>query len=261
MADREPQAATTSRNGVVRWWDLLIAFFGGNIVGAVLGVGVALIFLLVAVSHGFRPTRAGLAHAMQSNFLLLQLLLVASDAGWLGGVWLVARWRFDRPLARFFPPVRIGALALAVFSGALLSALTNLCNALLESTHVVVFHPTNVDRMMVPHAPLEAAFAALTVVLLAPFVEEFFFRGLFFAWLRRRFGAWPTVLVTSLVFALLHGHVFIQPGVEGLLETAELFAAGVLLGFWVEWTGSLRSSFAMHAAYNGASLLLSVLLP
>jgi membrane protease YdiL (CAAX protease family) len=42
------------------------------------------------------------------------------------------------------------------------------------------------------------------VVILAPLVEEFVFRGVFLRWLNSKFNVYIAILVTSLIFGLLH---------------------------------------------------------
>ena len=46
-----------------------------------------------------------------------------------------------------------------------------------------------VERALVPHGAVQIVIAAFVVALFAPFVEELFFRGLFFTWLRQRGAA------------------------------------------------------------------------
>ena len=47
----------------------------------------------------------------------------------------------------------------------------------------------------------------VAVVLLAPVMEEFIFRGFLLGRLQQKFNAWPAIIISSLVFALLHEEV------------------------------------------------------
>jgi len=262
MPDRaEPSIAAPSRDGIVHFWDLFIAFFGGNAAGALLGIAAGIVVLVVALLHGFQPTQENVSAAVQTSYPLLQAFLAAGEIGFLGGVWLVAHWRFERPLAHYFGPAGAATVALAALSGVALSVLANGGNDLIERARLIPFHETSTDRLMVPHTLWQFLPAVLTVAILAPFVEEFFFRGLFFSWLRRSRGIWTATLVTAVVFALAHGHPLLHPGAEGWLYTVQLFVAGVVLAQWAARTGSLRTSFATHAAFNATALLLPALLP
>jgi membrane protease YdiL (CAAX protease family) len=261
MADApNSQSTKTSRDGVVHSWDLLIAFFGGNAAGAMLGIVLAVVVLVAAIGQGFRPTPAAVSTALQTNYWLFQILLGAGEVGFIGGVLLVAHWRFEHPLAHYFAPTRAFAVALALLSGVGLSVLINVGNGLLQSAHAIDLPDTNMDKLMQPHSALQSLPAFLSIALLAPFAEELFFRGLFFSWLLRRAGAWTATLVTAAIFAILHGQPLMHPGLGGWLLTFELFLAGIVLAQWMVRTGSLRTSFATHFAFNATALALPVFL-
>ena len=66
------------------------------------------------------------------------------------------------------------------------------------------------------------------------------------------------VLVSGVVFGLIHGQFYQHPGAQGALLTVELSMIGVMLGVLVVRTGSLRTSFATHAAFNLTATILSV---
>jgi membrane protease YdiL (CAAX protease family) len=91
---------------------------------------------------------------------------------------------------------------------------------------------------------------ALMIMVGAPIVEELFFRGYFFAALRKRgIGAVLTIILTAVVFAGFH----FEP-----TRFLVLLPTGLLLG-WVRWkTGSTGSSMVAHGVVNapGAIVLL-----
>jgi membrane protease YdiL (CAAX protease family) len=254
-------AHSARRDGTVHSFDLVIAFFGGNAAGALLGLVALAVVLGVAMAQGFRPTPEAIELALNSNFAVFQIMLAAGEIGLVGMVYLVAGWRFERPLAHFFAPAAILTVALAALSGAVLSAVMNLGNAFLQSAHWIDIRETSIDKLMVPHGPQQYAIALTVIAGLAPFAEEYFFRGLLFIWLRKRWSLSIAVLATSLVFALVHGQPMMHPGLGGWVMTVELFVAGLLLAFWVAHTGSLRTSFAAHAAFNAVALALPLFLP
>lgn len=93
------------------------------------------------------------------------------------------------------------------------------------------------------------------MVFLAPVVEELVFRGYFFqAWRNSWLGLWGTIIVTSVLFTLVH------MGQYPLLVLAMLFCFSVLLGLAREKTGSVYVPMAMHAVNNLIACVLIVFL-
>lgn len=97
---------------------------------------------------------------------------------------------------------------------------------------------------------MRAYFLALAVGL-APLFEEIIFRGLLLPVLARRYGVWAGLLVTSFLFAIIHGH---------LPSFVTLFGLSMALGAAYVYTGSLTVPVAMHAFFNAitTAILLSI---
>ena len=94
------------------------------------------------------------------------------------------------------------------------------------------------------------AIAAVSAVILAPIAEELFFRGLLQSMLRRRFGPWSAVLISSVVFAAVHCGAEPQ-------ALPSLFALALVMGYSYERTGRLLSPMLIHALFNAANLYIS----
>ncbi len=94
--------------------------------------------------------------------------------------------------------------------------------------------------------------AVLSVGLFAGLGEELFFRGFMQARLRRRWGAWPAVLVTAAAFGIAH----MNP-----VHSALAFAMGLYAGWLLERTGSIRPGMAGHVVNNTLCVLLSAAFP
>ena len=91
---------------------------------------------------------------------------------------------------------------------------------------------------------------AIVISLLAPIMEEAIFRGYMFgAWRHTRLGFSGTLLLTSLLFTLLHY------GQYSLPILAFLFVFSMILGFARERSGSLLLPIVLHGINN----LLSVI--
>jgi len=256
-----PVSQSAPRDGRIRWWDLLIAFFGGTLAGIVLAALVGLAGVLIAVRYGYHPSVESLTAFLRTSFWANQAAIVLSDGGLLAVIWLVARRRFEHPLGQFLAPAGSSMIVLAVLSGLALSILFNGGNEILQRLLHVEFQETDIERVLEPHGAAQFAVGLAVVSLFAPFVEEYFFRGLFLSWASRGLGAWAGTLLTAIAFALAHGHFYVHPGIQGFVFTFELFLAGVVLAQWAARTGTLRTSFAAHAAYNAAAILFSVLFP
>src|SRR5262249_47024879 len=92
-----------------------------------------------------------------------------------------------------------------------------------------------------------AAFAPLGVAILAATFEELLFRGILFRRLEERFGIWPALAVSALVFGALH---LVNPGASVISALAIALTAGVLLGLAYAATGRLWLPIGLHLAWN-----------
>jgi len=83
-------------------------------------------------------------------------------------------------------------------------------------------------------------------VCFAPIIEEIIFRGFFFNALSELGGSRLAVIVTAVLFALLHAPQ-LWPSLAGVLL---IFAVGFVLSIVRDRTNSLIPSFIVHTAYN-----------
>jgi CAAX protease family protein len=101
-----------------------------------------------------------------------------------------------------------------------------------------------IDKML--RSPADAWLMSVFGVLVAPFAEEFLFRGLLFPALSRRTGAVAGLLLTSLAFGSLHAA---QLGHAWLLVVCIMLVGAVLT--LVRWRcHSLAASTLVHMGYN-----------
>lgn len=89
----------------------------------------------------------------------------------------------------------------------------------------------------------------LAAVIIAPVVEELVFRGLIYRVLKRQCGRVASLLFTSVLFALVHGHL---PSVVPLTVLACCLTIGL------ELSGTLMVPMLMHAIFNATTLLFIV---
>lgn len=81
----------------------------------------------------------------------------------------------------------------------------------------------------------------LIVGIVAPIVEEIFYRGLLQRSLQRRLGMWPGLLITSVVFGVVH----LQP-----LQLPALILAGFVFGLLTQRSGRLGPAIVAHMVFN-----------
>ncbi len=92
----------------------------------------------------------------------------------------------------------------------------------------------------------------LAVVVATPIGEETLFRGfLFRGWLRTPRDVWPVIVISALLWALIHVQY-------DWYVTGQVFAFGVLLG-WIRWaTGSTLLTILLHGVINLEGMIETV---
>lgn len=101
--------------------------------------------------------------------------------------------------------------------------------------------------------PSSAWLLAAFGILVAPFVEEMFFRGFLYPVLARRWTVGVAVVLTTLSFTAIHGGQLAYHWAPLLL----LFSVSLAFTLARVQTGSLSAPFLMHVGYN--STLFAVL--
>jgi membrane protease YdiL (CAAX protease family) len=98
---------------------------------------------------------------------------------------------------------------------------------------------------------LGAIVMLVVVGVAAPIGEELVFRGVLYQLLRERWGIWPAIFASSLLFALIHGDIAV--GVSA-------FVLGLLLALAFEYSRSLWASILVHAINNSVKVALIYIL-
>ena len=94
-------------------------------------------------------------------------------------------------------------------------------------------------------------------VVFAPLMEEIIFRGMLQTALMRLMNGtrWPAILLTAVVFAVIHAPVV---PIHGL---ASLLVVGLVWGYVYERTGSLLTPILSHAVFNAMNIAITLALP
>lgn len=215
-----------------RWPDVVL--------GVVVAFGPQVLLYLAAPSSGAVESDTTMETVTLSGAAAV-LISTLSLYGWqVAAAWLfslrvsrtgLAGWGFRRPTGAFFWTIPVALAASYAVS----------------AVHQALVDPPPQD--IVEQFPRSVAGGALFVVIavvFAPLFEEIFFRGFVHRGLRNSWGWWPAALTSAAVFSLAHFQITVF---------VPIFVLGVGLAWVYERTGSLWTSIAMHAVFNGLSVL------
>jgi uncharacterized protein len=100
-------------------------------------------------------------------------------------------------------------------------------------------------------SPVALALFLVTTAIAAPVFEELLFRGFLLPSLSRYFSTWNAVLLSGLIFAVVH---------LSLAEVLPLTVLGIVLGFVYARTQNLLASMLLHGLWNAGTILSLYLL-
>ena len=101
---------------------------------------------------------------------------------------------------------------------------------------------------------IEYVVAFITLVIMAPLAEEILFRGYFLGRLSEKTGKWVAMLITALVFGLMHLPAFSETGIVLQWSAAiDTFAMGIVVGALRNLSGSIWAGVVLHALKNGVA--------
>lgn len=231
----------------------LIALAGG-----LTGLGLSLVMQVIYISVAHVPL-AKLHHHIT--------VLVVSEAGlwagFLGAAYLASRrhgtgsWPKDFGLL----PPNLGQ-GLAAIGWGFLARVAALFVEVVIAVIVAVakgerhIHKAKAKASLVgytPHGVLAWVVLAIIVCVLAPVVEEIFFRGLIQGAAIRKWGPTVGVLLTAVIFSCAH---ILD---EGLTAPFVLFPGAILLGEFRRRTGKLGPGMIAHATMNTISFVTVLL--
>jgi membrane protease YdiL (CAAX protease family) len=155
-------------------------------------------------------------------------------------------------LRRYRAPWRL--LGFSSFSG---SAMAVGCGLMVVTYAAILIHNVTLMLLGVPtqgeslmgllDSTSMAIGIALASVLVAPFVEEVFFRGFLFQGLRRAYGWNRAALISSLIFGALHLQL------AALIPT---FLLGYALAIVFHRSNSIWPGIILHALVNGLAMFV-----
>ena len=214
--------------------DLLVTLLGGGGLGLVLATAV---FLPLAASE-WRPSTA-------AQLAVVSLMLYGAVCGF--GWWFAIkrhgasladagfRWVGPGPVLLMIP----AAIGLMTLNGMVLFATDQVAGDV----------PTAQDQVLAGEQALalpDLLWLLIAAVLIAPFAEEFLFRGLLYRYVKERKTVLIAMLVSSIAFAVAH---FVPILIQSY------FVFGLAEAFVAESYNSLYPSIMLHALNNGTLLI------
>jgi membrane protease YdiL (CAAX protease family) len=216
-------------------------------------VGIVFMIIQSGVAFGYfwaedsslsmREVSERMASAAQ-NGILVSLMTLAT-AVVCGGLvlWLVYRRSISVRNYLALKPAAPKQLALWITLLLVFSFLSNYITAELQRDVV-----TDFVRDLVGNAG-NIYLLAFAIIVAAPLFEELFFRGFMFAGIANSsFGVIAAVLMTALIWTVIHGQY-------DWYTRLQIFAIGILLGAARAQSGSLLPPVLMHALMNGLALI------
>jgi uncharacterized protein len=211
------------------WWYGPVAFLAGAVTGLITA-GIAWATLGVD-DPGESPG------AIIVGTLLLDGSLVAVALLFASFVRRPRPWHFGLRRTPFWPAV--GWAALGIFSFYVFAAIYSV--AVQPDVEQTVAEDLGADE-----STIGLIAAGFMIICVAPFAEEFFFRGFFYGALRTRFSVAAAAIIDGLVFGLIH----FEGSTEGLLIVPPLAVLGVVFCLVYEQTRSLYPVIALHSINN-----------
>jgi membrane protease YdiL (CAAX protease family) len=215
------------------WWFAIAGFVAG-LFGTAILVGMLAAILGIA-SDDESSTFVVVATLAQAAVFVITAIAFA------GMVAKPKAWHFGLVRTRFWPAIgwaTLGVVAFYVFTAA-------------YSPLVPEDVEQNVtEDLGAEDSTLGLIAAGVMVMVVAPFAEEFFFRGFFYRALRSRMPVIAAALVDGLLFGVIHYNF---EGADALLLLPPLALLGFLFCLVYEKTGSLFPVIGMHAFNNAVA--------
>lgn len=128
-----------------------------------------------------------------------------------------------------------------------------------EMFNFLIFQTEAIDQVAVKYLklsmdfPVLFALALVCVIILAPVIEEFLFRGVFQSFFRPYLGPKASILLSAFIFAFFHFAP--SQGVSNFPIMLTLFTFALYLGYIYERQRSLIAPILLHMTFNAVSVI------
>jgi CAAX protease family protein len=225
----QPAASEEQTRPPWPWWYGPLGFICGAVFGF---ISAGIVWAAMGVDEGTESPGAIVA-----GTVLLDGSLVGAALLFASFVRPPRAWQFGLRRARFWPTVGWAAAGMASFF-VFVAVFTALFNPHVEQS---VAKDLGADQ-----GTFGMIAAGVMIICIAPFAEEFFFRGFFYGALRTRFS----VLVAAAIDGALFGLIHFEGGTDGLLIVPPLAFLGFVFCLVYERTRTLYATIALHSVNN-----------
>jgi len=111
---------------------------------------------------------------------------------------------------------------------------------------------------MAKESPPLFAIALFAILIAAPVIEEFVFRGILFSYFRKKFSMVKSAVFSAIIFSLFHFSP--EQGASNVSLLCSLFSLALFLGFLFERQRSLIAPIALHMTFNSISVIRILLI-
>jgi len=243
----------------------LIAIFGIYVILSLLITRVILVYLLANLKH-HNPSLTALPISMTTGLqfgimamlvIILQWFMFGQNRDTFYKIW---KNRTHQPASSIFLDLWIGGITWFM-SFPLVSIISDLVDTAMKALfHLKDYEQNAVKFVKIAQStPISLTFALLSVLVAAPFLEEFLFRGVLQTYLKKKMGPQAAILLSAFFFALFH---FAEgQGLGNVSLIISLLILGTFLGFLYERQGSLWAPIGLHMAFNGVSAFRILFIP
>jgi len=189
--------------------------------------------------------------AMVSVIIYLILYSFIQEKETLKGIWIhPKRFRFQCLLEDFGLGILtwIIAFPVVVFTSQFAEFITYLITGITGVEQIAIRY-----LKMASGSPLSLTIVLFVIMIAAPIIEEFVFRGLLFSYFKKNLGFNRALLLSSLIFSLFHFSP--SQGVTNFALLSSLFVLSLYLGFLYERQASLIAPIALHMTFNSISVI------
>lgn len=109
----------------------------------------------------------------------------------------------------------------------------------------------NINHLLSYNNVVLVAFS-LSAVFIAPFVEEFIFRGIVINYFFKNKAWWVNIILSGFLFSLGHAS-------ENPISFALYATMGIVLAYTYKKSGQIKMSIAVHMLNNGVAMVFTIL--
>lgn len=226
---------------------------------ATTGIGVAMLIFIFMMNIGSEFIVAGIFRLVSLNYDVLssifawediiQIVLFIVTILLVIPAFFVGRKITGLTRAQALPNQKttVGFVIKAAFVTLAVGVIGSYLTAWLSALSAAFFGtmPTMADDLAVPASILGKLLYISNMAVLPGICEEYAFRGVVMQSLRK-YGDGFALIVSSFLFGIAHGN---------MVQAPNAFLAGLILGYFVLYTGNIKVSMFAHFLFNACSVI------